>query len=67
MPALLICGLVLWLGYLGCSAMGDWDSLYILASSHPAVIRPRISSTVLERSPCNGAWDRIFYTEKQGF
>jgi hypothetical protein len=28
MPALFFRGLVLWLGYLGCSILGDWDSLY---------------------------------------
>jgi hypothetical protein len=28
MPALFFCGLVLWLGYLGCPATGYWDSLY---------------------------------------
>ena len=29
-------GLVLWLGYLGCSILGDWDSLYFLDLSIPA-------------------------------
>jgi hypothetical protein len=27
-------GLVLWLGYLGCSILGDWDSLYFFRGCH---------------------------------
>jgi hypothetical protein len=30
MLALFFRGLALWLGYLGCSILGDWDSLYFL-------------------------------------
>lgn len=33
MLALFFRGLVLWLGYLGCSILGDWDSLYFLSPS----------------------------------
>jgi hypothetical protein len=35
-------GLASWLGYLGCSAMGDWDSLYFLTLSHPAKTELRL-------------------------
>lgn len=35
-------GLVLWLGYLGCSGMGDWGSLYFLASLQSASVSSSI-------------------------
>ena len=53
MLALLFRGLVLWLGYLGCSIMDYWDSLYFLEPPGPVRVRRDITPFV---------WSKAFRT-----
>ena len=54
MLALFFRGLALWLGYLGCSAMDYWDSLYFLGPPGPVRLRqsipPLLGQTLSARS-----------------
>jgi hypothetical protein len=47
MLALFFRGLALWLGYLGCSAMDYWDSLYFLEPRGLVRLRQGVTPTVL--------------------